>query len=167
MGQKIDYNPADWDDDAADSSAEGSLPTTAEGSLPATAEGSFDRLLQDAFDNLDNRLLQDAFDNLDIENADDNSGSPLLSGNVTRVTGDDVFDDIDDSVGLAESLSDKRTAFADSETLAAISPEDKALFNRQLEDLFELLELEQSADKETGVKIYQTDPSPSRPWRFH
>jgi len=163
MGQKIDYNPADWDDDAADSSAEGSLPTTAEGSLPATAEGSLPATAEGSFD----KLLQDAFDNLDIENADDNSGSPLLSGNVTRVTGDDVFDDIDDSVGLAESLSDKRTAFADSETLAAISPEDKALFNRQLEDLFELLELEQSADKETGVKIYQTDPSPSRPWRFH
>ncbi|MCP3852594.1 MAG: hypothetical protein GY694_20555 [Gammaproteobacteria bacterium] len=40
-------------------------------------------------------------------------------------------------------------------------------FRRQIEDLFELLELEKESSKENGVRVYQTDSSPSRPWRFH
>ena len=83
------------------------------------------------------------------------------------VTGYEAFEDLDDALAGFETLADKRTAYADSDTLAAISPEDKILFNRQLEDLFELLELEQNDDKESGFKIYQTDSSPSKPWRFH
>ena len=46
------------------------------------------------------------------------------------------------------------------------SQEEEA-FRRQIEDLFELLELEKKANKTGGVRVYQTDSSPSRPWRFH
>ncbi len=46
------------------------------------------------------------------------------------------------------------------------SQEEEA-FRRQIEDLFELLELEKESKKENGVRVYQTDSSPSRPWRFH
>ncbi|MCW8932876.1 MAG: hypothetical protein OQL19_21875 [Gammaproteobacteria bacterium] len=46
------------------------------------------------------------------------------------------------------------------------SQEEEA-FRRQIEDLFELLELEKESGKENGVRVYQTDSSPSRPWRFH
>lgn len=45
--------------------------------------------------------------------------------------------------------------------------QEELAFRRQIEDLFELLELEKKADKSDGVRVYQTDPSPSRPWRFH
>ncbi len=46
------------------------------------------------------------------------------------------------------------------------SQEEEA-FRRQIEDLFELLEIEKKSDKTDGVRVYQTDSSPSRPWRFH
>lgn len=122
MGQKIIYNPADWDDE------------------------------------------DESGDSLAEEVSDENSDSLLLS---ETLTGYEVFDEIDESIETLDSLADKQAAVADSEILAAISPQDKAVFNRHLEDLFELLELEQGADKAAGVKIYQTDSSPSRPWRFH
>ncbi len=48
----------------------------------------------------------------------------------------------------------------------SLSQEEEA-FRRQIEDLFELLELEQSAHKVGSIRVYQTDSSPSRPWRFH
>jgi len=128
MGQKIIYNPADWDDEG---------------------EGEGEGESGDSFAE---------------EFSDENSDSLLLS---ETVTGYEIFDDIDESVETLNSLADKQTAVADSEILAAISPQDKAVFNRHLEDLFELLELEQAADKAAGIKIYQTDSSPSRPWRFH
>ncbi len=47
-----------------------------------------------------------------------------------------------------------------------LSQEEDA-FKKQIEDLFELLELEKAADKSEGIRVYQTDSSPSRPWRFH
>ncbi len=47
-----------------------------------------------------------------------------------------------------------------------LSQEEDA-FKKQIEDLFELLELEKTADKSEGIRVYQTDSSPSRPWRFH
>lgn len=47
-----------------------------------------------------------------------------------------------------------------------LSQEEDA-FKKQIEDLFELLELEKAADKNEGIRVYQTDSSPSRPWRFH
>jgi len=45
--------------------------------------------------------------------------------------------------------------------------QQEVAFRRQIEDLFELLELEKESGKENGVRVYQTDSSPSRPWRFH
>ena len=47
-----------------------------------------------------------------------------------------------------------------------LSQEEEA-FKKQIADLFELLELEKTADKSAGIRVYQTDSSPSRPWRFH
>lgn len=47
------------------------------------------------------------------------------------------------------------------------SSQEEEAFRRQIEDLFELLELEKKSDKTNGVRVYQTDSSPSRPWRFH
>ena len=45
--------------------------------------------------------------------------------------------------------------------------QEELAFKRQIEDLFELLEMEKNANKNDGVRVYQTDSSPSRPWRFH
>ncbi len=124
MGQKIDYDPADWDDEFQTPSVEDS--------------------------------------SLDENSVDENKDTFADS-----VSGFDAEEAINESTEISDSLADNRLALLDSETLAVISPEDKKLFNRQLEDLFELLELEDQADKNAGMKIYQTDSSPSKPWRFH
>ena len=67
------------------------------------------------------------------------------------------------------------TAYIDGETIQInhqntdrlpASQEEEA-FRRQIEDLFELLELEKKSTKTDGIRVYQTDSSPSRPWRFH
>lgn len=47
------------------------------------------------------------------------------------------------------------------------SSQQEVAFRRQIEDLFELLEMEKESSKTNGVRVYQTDSSPSRPWRFH
>jgi len=54
---------------------------------------------------------------------------------------------------------------ADSEQLP-LTQEEEA-FRKQIEDLFELLELEKTSTKTGGIRVYQTDSSPSKPWRFH
>ena len=45
--------------------------------------------------------------------------------------------------------------------------QEEEAFKRQIQDLFELLEMEKAADKSEGIRVYQTDSSPSKPWRFH
>ena len=47
-----------------------------------------------------------------------------------------------------------------------ISAQEEDAFRKQIQDLFDLLELEKEDLKE-GVRVYQTDSSPSMPWRFH
>lgn len=47
-----------------------------------------------------------------------------------------------------------------------ISAQEEDVFRKQIQDLFDLLELEKEDLKE-GVRVYQTDSSPSMPWRFH
>ena len=44
---------------------------------------------------------------------------------------------------------------------------EQLAFTKQIEDLFELLELEKSENKSGTMRVYQTDSSPYRPWRFH
>lgn len=48
-----------------------------------------------------------------------------------------------------------------------ISDEEKKLFAQQIDDLFELLEMEKEDDKQGNIKVYITDLSPTKPWKFH
>lgn len=76
-----------------------------------------------------------------------------------------MVDSLDD-----ESLDVKESQIYISGKLDAKEQEltqEELAFKRQIEDLFELLEMEKAADKKEGVRVYQTDSSPSRPWRFH
>jgi len=116
MGQKIDYNPEEWD------IQEGTelTPVKSEISLP-------DDFFRD-------RHEAGFFDNHDVA--------------ITAYIG-----------GEKIQISHPKDGFP-------ISQEEEA-FRRQIEDLFELLELEKDSDKTDGVRVYQTDSSPSRPWRFH
>ena len=89
---------------------------------------------------------------------------------------DDEFNELDQEVEpLLEEIDELSMNAQDSqiyisgklgESEEQLSQEELA-FRRQIEDLFELLEMEKAADKKEGVRVYQTDSSPSRPWRFH
>ena len=117
MGQKIDFNPEDWD------FQEGTElePIKSEISLPS--------------DFFKGKVEARPYD------ADETEITAYIDG---------------EKIQINHSNTDHLPA----------SQEEEA-FRRQIEDLFELLELEKESGKENGVRVYQTDSSPSRPWRFH
>ena len=62
---------------------------------------------------------------------------------------------------------DKKGVILDLEKASHQLSLEEDIFRKQIVDLFELLELEQASDKQQGIRVYQTDSSPLRPWRFH
>ncbi len=121
MGQKIDYNPEDWDfqDDAT-------LETM-----------QSDIILPDDFflEQSDNAMDKQAAETKEMEISAFFNGEKIKVGREHHSKG-------------------------------VISREEEA-FRRQIEDLFELLELEKKSSKTGRIRVYQTDSSPYRPWRFH
>lgn len=90
--------------------------------------------------------------------------------NMSEAQSSDSLDDFTDIKDESEI-----TAFINGEKIQIgrqnkddlpLSQEEEA-FRRQIEDLFELLELEKTSVKAGSIRVYQTDSSPSRPWRFH
>lgn len=90
--------------------------------------------------------------------------------NIAKAQSSDSLEDVADIKDESEI-----TAFINGEKIQIgrqntddlpLSQEEEA-FRRQIEDLFELLELEKTSVKAEGIRVYQTDSSPSRPWRFH
>ena len=67
----------------------------------------------------------------------------------------------------SDAMQERKIYISHKSTGAPISKQEEDAFKKQIEDLFELLELEKEADKSKGIRVYQTDSSPSRPWRFH
>jgi len=125
MGQKIDYNPEDWDfqDDAA-------LETI-----------QSDIILPDDF------FLEQSEKAIDTQIAD----APEVKKEA-EITA--FFNGEKIKIGREHNAQ------------GPISREEEA-FRRQIEDLFELLELEKKSSKTGRIRVYQTDSSPYRPWRFH
>ena len=66
-----------------------------------------------------------------------------------------------------DTLEQKGIFISKKDADGPVSIQEEEAFRKQIEDLFELLELEKAADKNDGIRVYQTDSSPSRPWRFH
>jgi len=64
------------------------------------------------------------------------------------------------------ALQGKKIVISRKNTGKPISAQEEDAFKKQIQDLFDLLELEKE-DKNHGVRVYQTDSSPSMPWRFH
>ncbi len=129
MGQKIEYDPQDWDGFHEEDEL---LQVNSEISLP-----------EDFFKQSADSVPLDDSEQLDIEH------SELDEAEITAYIG-------------GEKVQFKHRK-ADGEP---VSQEEEA-FRRQIEDLFELLELEKESHSTEGVRVYQTDSSPSRPWRFH
>ncbi|MBE9526795.1 MAG: hypothetical protein IME94_07445 [Proteobacteria bacterium] len=65
-----------------------------------------------------------------------------------------------------EKLQTRKIVISRKGSGKPISAQEEDAFRKQIQDLFDLLELEKEDLKE-GVRVYQTDSSPSMPWRFH
>jgi len=125
MGQKIDYNPEDWDfqDDATLETLQSDII------LPD------DFFLEQSDETMDNQAaeVQEVKKEAEI--------TAFFNG---------------EKIQMGREHNDQRP----------ISHEEEA-FRRQIEDLFELLELEKKSSETGRIRVYQTDSSPYRPWRFH
>ncbi len=73
----------------------------------------------------------------------------------------------DANSGVTAFLNGEKISIGHHNTDRLPENQEELAFRRQIEDLFELLELEKEADRSNGIRVYQTDSSPSRPWRFH
>jgi len=125
MGQKIDYNPEDWDfqDDATLETMQSDII------LPD------DFFLEQSDEAMDKQAAETQEVKKEVEISAFFNGEKIKIGREYHAQG-------------------------------AMSREEDA-FRRQIEDLFELLELEKKSSETGRIRVYQTDSSPYRPWRFH
>lgn len=122
MGQKIEYDPQDWENFYA----EDELPLLkSEISLP---DDYFKKIPDESVDS----------QHMELEEAE-----------------------------ITAYIGGEKVQFKQQETDGAPVTQEEEAFRRQIEDLFELLELEKESHSAGRVRVYQTDSSPSRPWRFH
>ncbi|MCU7837472.1 MAG: hypothetical protein KZQ83_19805 [gamma proteobacterium symbiont of Taylorina sp.] len=126
----------------------------------------------------------DLLDDLSIE--DNELDSSILikvdkkfesSGNITLEVSQDSAEMLEEPAELIEALSAEKNISAEKQQKKKIiisrrssgkpmSAQEEDAFKKQIQDLFDLLELEKE-DKNHGIRVYQTDSSPSMPWRFH
>jgi len=133
MGQKIEYNPEDWN--------------FQDGTELANIQSDI-ILPDDFFSNVMGKRTPEAVEEK-IQNKEANTNK---KNNQPKISA--FFNG--EKIQIGRDSSNKRP----------LSPEEHA-FKQQIEDLFELLELENVSEKVGVTRIYQTDSSPYRPWRFH
>ncbi len=170
MGQKIKFNPDDWGFPEENASEEAVSDT----SIPvkiASDTGDQDFVgfeLDEEPLAFEQELL--AYDDFDEEpSAFDEEPSafdeePSVFVKEISVTSEESSIPANKS---KDSPEEKRIYISHKHSGSPISEQEEEAFRKQIEDLFELLELEKATDKSAGIRVYQTDSSPSRPWRFH
>ncbi|MDX2504485.1 MAG: hypothetical protein QNL62_08415 [Gammaproteobacteria bacterium] len=170
MGQKIEFNPDDWGFPEENASEEAVSDTSIPVKIASdTGDQDFVRFELDeeplAFEQ---ELL--AYDDFDEEpSAFDEEPSafdeePSVFVKEISVTSEESSIPANKS---KDSPEEKRIYISHKHSGSPISEQEEEAFRKQIEDLFELLELEKATDKSAGIRVYQTDSSPSRPWRFH
>ena len=151
MGQKTDFNPEEWDT-LEDLSNEDKV----------NEDGALEL---DEFDSSIYVKVDEEYDSLEF--ARDPSEifeepSELLNDLVPENN-----QHLEQSEELSkEKLQSRKIVISRKGSGKPISAQEEDAFRKQIQDLFDLLELEKEDLKE-GVRVYQTDPSPSMPWRFH
>ncbi len=161
MGQKMDFNPDDWDILDETSSEQDDFDSSI--SIEVNAE----------FDELDLAQEPSAFDQ--EPSAFDREPS-AFDQEPSAYDQEPIF--IDEPLELVKELAksldkdsdqpqQKRIYFTRRVSGNLDLQQEQDAFKKQIEDLFELLELEKVSDKSQGIRVYQTDSSPSMPWRFH
>jgi len=146
MGQKIEFFPEDWDEEEENSSDK----KKSNSSVSVEIDNNFSVL---AWDDDILSFNEDPF-------SGDQEQEPLDQ------VSEDLFEEFHAEDDNSENKK-KKIVISHRDTGNPVSQQEEEAFRRQIEDLFELLELEKKSDKSQGVRVYQTDSSPSRPWRFH
>ena len=155
MGQKTEYNPDEWDFQEEEPSEQGSSDT----SISVSVEDDFSASERDAEPLAFNDESLDFDDDL-LELFDEPSVYVEEPSAVVNKPSAVVNKPSD-------AMQERKIYISHRNSGAPISKQEEEAFKKQIEDLFELLELEKEADKSKGIRVYQTDSSPSRPWRFH
>ena len=140
MGQKMDFNPDDWDILDEISSEQDDFDSSI--SIEVNPE----------FDELDRAQEPSAFDQ-----------EPIFIDEPLELV-KELAKSLDKD---SEQPQEKRIYFTRKVSGNLDLQQEQDAFKKQIEDLFELLALEKVSDKSQGIRVYQTDSSPSMPWRFH
>lgn len=155
MGQKTEFNLDDWD-----------FPEEKSNSSDSTSEWSdtdFASDFEEDFSLLEQSIESSAETNESSEEITQKAGESFVEEDSDS---DEMNIVINETKSLFEVHGNKLQISGSDNNKKELTQEEEA-FKRQIEDLFELLEMEKSADKNDGIRVYQTDSSPSRPWRFH
>ena len=147
MGQKMDFNPDDWD------------------ILDETSSE------QDDFDSSISTEVNAEFDELDLLQEPSAFDQEPSAFDQEPIFIDEPLELVKELAKSLDKDSDqpqqKRIYFTRRVSGNLDLQQEQDAFKKQIEDLFELLELEKVTDKSQGIRVYQTDSSPSMPWRFH
>lgn len=142
MGQKTDYNPDEWDMLDELSAEDGFFADNDfEPSIFVKVDENYDglELSQDVSEVLEEP--SERVNELSVENKQ-NPEQPV------------------------EKAQQRKIIISRRHSGKPVSAQEEDAFRKQIQDLFDLLELEKE-DLNEGVRVYQTDSSPSMPWRFH
>ena len=147
MGQKTDFNPEEWDT-LEDLSNEDKV----------NEDGALEL---DEFDSSIYVKVDEEYDSLEF--ARDPSE---IFEEPSELLNDLVPENNQHLEQSKEKLQTRKIVISRKGSGKPISAQEEDAFRKQIQDLFDLLELEKEDLKE-GVRVYQTDSSPSMPWRFH
>ena len=151
MGQKTDFNPEEWD--------------------------MLEDLSNEDKVNEDGALELDEFDSSIYVKVDEDYDSLEFARDPSEIFEDpsELLNDLvpennqyleQSEEQSKEKLQTRKIVISRKGSGKPISAQEEDAFRKQIQDLFDLLELEKEDLKE-GVRVYQTDSSPSMPWRFH
>ncbi len=147
MGQKTDFNPEEWDT-LEDLSNEDKV----------NEDGALEL---DEFDSSIYVKVEEEYDSLEFSR----DPSEIFEEHA-ELLNDLVPENNQSKEQSKKKLQTRKIVISRKGSGKPISAQEEDAFRKQIQDLFDLLELEKEDLKE-GVRVYQTDSSPSMPWRFH
>jgi len=172
MTKKIDDDLQDWD--LYSDTAQTEIAAEYTDLMPITSEIIFsDGLTLDDLASNDLALndsasdailpgdIEQALNDMDVFNQDPFNQTPLNQNNKS------LSAKVKQETQVAAYVNGKQIRFKDPHSNLAPGGVEEAAFRQQIEDLFELLELDKASRQSGSIRVYQTDSSPSRPWQFH
>ena len=159
MGQKTEFNLEDWDFPEEKSTSKDTTLDFSDTDFISDIDEDFSLLEQSLKPLANQEPLADQEPSAQQQASDEQKNAAIEEKIV-------INQPLAEAKSLIEVHGNKIHISGKNDDLKGLTQEEEA-FRRQIEDLFELLELEKAANKNDGIRVYQTDSSPSKPWRFH